>query len=207
MSAERTIDHPPVDPVAVPDPGKAPAPADLPAAPERRPPATSRAVWLVTYAAVVVLIVMRAPQAYEYLLQRVPPDLSAGIADPDMEALALRTGVYLAVVLTALVVGIYFSLAAVLERKIFTARHPLPGGWSFGLFYLIISMCMIPVHVLCLVLDIPDPRVSVLYYLYIVGVGLLAPWAYRGTWKGLPARKIVILFTSSAVLATLTVIG
>jgi hypothetical protein len=124
-----------------------------------------------------------------------------------MEVLALRIGVLLGVVITALAMGLYFSLAAVLERKVFTIGRPLRGQLSFGLFYLVISLCTVPVHVVSVAFQIADPRQNVLYYVYVVGVGALAPWVFHRSWRGLPTSKIVILFTTSVVLASLTVVG
>ena len=194
-----------VEPVT--NPGRAPEPEDLPRAPARRPPATSRVLWLTAYALAILLMILRAPQAYEYVRQRVPADMSAGIDDADMEALALRTGVFLALVLTALIVGLYFSLAGVMEKKIFTVGRTIRGNLSFGLFFLVITLCVLPVQAVGLVFDIANPREDVFYYVYVVLVGLLSPWIYFRTWRGLSGRKIALLFASSLVLAALTVAG
>jgi hypothetical protein len=195
-----------LDPTMRADVGLAPEPAGA-ARTANRPPATSRALWVVTYLLVALLIGLRIPQTYEYLADRVPPDMAEALNDPEMERLALRVGVYLGVVLTALVVAVYFSVAAVLERKVFTVGRTIRGRLSFGLFYLVTTLCMVPVHVVSLVFGIPDPRQSVLYYVYVVAVGIGAPWVYYRTWRRLGAQKIFILFTTSVILATLTIIG
>jgi hypothetical protein len=189
------------------DPGKAPELDELPRDTARKPPATSRPLWLTAYLLVIVVMILRVPQVYDYLGERVPAEMSAGINDKDMEALALKTGVFLALVLTALIVALYFSLAAVLEKKIFTVGRTIRGNLSFGLFFLVITLSTLPVQIAGLVLDIPNLRGNMLYYVYILAVGLLSPWVYHRTWKGMPARKLIILFTASTVVALLTVIG
>lgn len=194
------------DPPNAPE-GHAPPLDDRPSDPARRPPATSRPLWLTTYVLVVLLIAMRIPQAYAYLQGRVPPEMSAKIHDADMERLALKSGVFVAFVLTALAVAIFFSLAALLERRLFTVGKAVGGRVSFGLFFLVAALCTVPVQLSAVVFDIPNPRASLLYYGYIASVGLLAPFVFRAVWWRLPKVKVGILFTSTVVLSLLTSVG
>lgn len=207
---DRAAAHDTVDPTersAVPaDPGRAPAADDrLPVA-DRRPPATSRVLWLLLYALVISLMALRTPLLYDYLTEHRPAGMDA-INDAELEALALKSGVFFAVVLTALVVALFFSVAAILEKNVFTARLTVRGNLSFGLFYLISAMCWVPANAISVAFDIVDPRKSLPYYAYVLAVGLAAPWLFRRTWWGLPRRKIVILFVVSLIMACFTIVG
>jgi len=174
---------------------------------EKRPPATSRALLLVTYLAVLTTLAMRVPQTYEHLREHVPAGISAEIHDPDMEALALKTGVFFALAVTALAVGIFFALAVILEKRVFTANVFLGPRVSIGLYALVVALCVLPPQVVSAVSGIWNLHVSPLLYLYVACVGLLSPLLYHRTWRALPARSIAIIFMTSAGLAALTVIG
>ncbi|WP_199034400.1 hypothetical protein [Glycomyces salinus] len=186
--------------------GAAPRPDDLPEPDAKPAPATSRFLWFGAYALVVLLTALRAPQAYAHVSDRVPSELSEGIDDADMQSLALRSAVLIGVIVTAFTVAVYFVLAAMLEKKVFTARKTLRGRASFGLFFLIMVLCFVPTQAAGLAFDVV-PRESLYYYAYILAVAIAAPWVFRGVWKGLPARKIAILFTASIAMASLTGIG
>ena len=194
----------PATAVLLPGPAAAPAPTDLPDVAQPAP--TSRVLLLLSYALVLLLLGLRVPQTYAYLQQHVPATLSAEIHDEGLESLALKTGVFLAYVVTALAVAIFFALARMLEKRVFTSVLPLPGGTSVGLYCLVVVLAVLPVQAAALSGDGTTER-GALTYVYVLGVGLLAPLLYRQAWQDEErARRCVIVLTSFG-LAALTVIG
>ena len=207
MTSKRTAtDRVADDGVVAPGPGNAPPPGDAPATPRRKTPATSRALWLTTYVAVVVFLALRLPQTYEYLRHSVPAEMSAKINDKTMEALALKIGISLGIVLTALIFAILFVASAILEKKIFPARRTVHGRLTFGLFFAVISLCVLPPQVVSVVFGIPVVT-GVPLYLYVAAVGLLAPALFLGDLRKLPTGRIAAVLAVSLGLAAFTSIG
>jgi hypothetical protein len=207
MTSKRTASNQGADDdTALPDPGNAPAPGDAPEISRKTPPPTSRALWLATYVAVLVFLALRLPQTYEHLRRNIPAGMSAEINDKDMEALALRIGLFLGLIMTALIFGMLFVGSAILEKKIFPARKTVRGRLTFGLYFLVISLCVVPPQVASVIFGIPVVKGAVLY-LYVATVGLLAPALFYGEWRKLPTARIAAVFATSLGLAAFTSIG
>jgi hypothetical protein len=183
----------------------APPSADHPA-PARSAP-TSRTLLIAAYALVLVLLAFRVPQTYAYLQHNVPSTLSLRIHDKGLESLALKTGVFLAYMVTALAVAIFFGLARMLEKRIFDSALPLIAGTSVGLYCLVVALAVVPVQAAAVLSGIGSTQRSALTYVYVFCVGLLVPLLYRRTWqnKGWTHGGVVVL--TSFGLAALTVIG
>jgi hypothetical protein len=111
------------------------------------------------------------------------------------------------VVLTALIIGILFAVSATLERRVFTARIAVGAKVSFGLYFLVVSLCVLPRQIVGFAFDTPALQGKALLYGYAVVVGLLSPFVFRGTWRDLSAGKIAMVFMTSVGLAALTGIG
>jgi hypothetical protein len=191
---------------AAADPGNAPAIA-APTRTERRPRATSRVLWLVSYAAVVVLIGLRIPRTFSDLRRNMPAEMSAQIHDKDMETLALRTGLFLGVVLTALIFVLLFVASAILEKRVFAARRTLGKGLSFGLYFLVILLCVLPAQVICFAFDISTLQGKPLFLAYVGVVGLLSPFVFLRELRRSSATQIATVFITSVGLAALTSVG
>ncbi|SDE21029.1 hypothetical protein [Glycomyces harbinensis] len=187
--------------------GDAPPPEEAAAAEPPRPPATSRPLWLIAYFAIIALLVARIPQLETYVDGRMPQEALDAIGDPELEQLAVRSAIMIGIVLLALVAALYLSLAAVLERAVFTARIAIGKGMSFGLYFLVITLCLIPANLFSLLTGVVAVREHIWYFLYLGLIGVVAPFAYRSTWKGLPRRKIALLFATTIGLTALTAAG
>lgn len=192
-------------PLLLTGPGAAPAPADRPG--PAQPAPTSRALLLLTYAVVLVLLALRVPQTYAHLQQNVPAALSLEIHDEGLESLALKTGVFLAYVVTALAVAIFLALARMLEKRVFTRALPLPAGTSVGLYCLVVALAVLPVQAAAVLSGDGGTERGVLTYLYVFCVGLLAPLLYRQAWQDEDRTRRSVIVLTSFGLAALTVIG
>lgn len=187
-------------------PGPAPEPEGVAPAAQRRRSATSRSLWVACLALIGTLMVLRIPLTYEYVTQRVPPEFSAEIGDEQMEALALRVAVFVGFALTLLIITCYFVLAAVLEKRLFPAAKRI-GGATVGLYFLVVTMCVVPPQVVSLVLRVPNPRGSPWYFIYIAVVAGALPWLYRTAWQDRTRKRRLAIFLASYGIAILTVLG
>jgi hypothetical protein len=191
---------------APPDPGNAPAPGDAVPRAVRTPPVTSRPLWFLTYLAVLVFMALRLPRTYDYLSRNMPPAMSAEINDKDLEALALRIGLFLGLVLTALIFGMLFVASAILEKRMFPARKALGRRLTFGLYFLVVATCVLPPQVVSVLFDIAVIK-GVGLYVYVAAVGLLAPVVFHRAWRPLPPARVAAIFAVSLGLAAFTSIG
>lgn len=183
----------------------APTAVDLSDLPAR--PATSRVLVLVAYSCVLVLLAIRVPRTYAYLSAHVPETLSVQIHDEGLESLALKTGVFLAFLVTALAVAVFFGLARVLEKRLFAGALPLPAGRSLGLYCLVVMLAVLPLQVQGALSGSRALHHGLFTYLYVGTVGLLAPLLFRSTWSGGDRGRTAMVFLTSAGLAALTVVG
>ncbi|MCD0445731.1 hypothetical protein LO763_19160 [Glycomyces sp. A-F 0318] len=187
-----------------PEAGDAPPIEEEAAAAERPRSATSRPLWLLAYLVIVGLLVARIPQLQAYVDQEMPQESLDAIGDPELEQLAVRSAIMIGIVLLSLVAALYLSLAAVLERKVFTARIAVGKRTTFGLYFLVTVLCLVPGNLFSLVTGVVAVREHLWYFLYLGLVGAAAPFAFRSTWKGLPGRKIALLFATTIGLTALT---
>jgi len=102
--------------------------ADEVCTPLRREPSTGRRWWIIAYLLTAVAVLIRAPGLYDDVQQRLD---GAGIAeeltDESMRVLALKIGFYIALLLSLIILVLYYSLAAALERHVFKPSISLFG--------------------------------------------------------------------------------
>ncbi|WDO11363.1 hypothetical protein ME763_37220 (plasmid) [Streptomyces murinus] len=171
-----------------------------------KPGPTDRLLWLVAYALTVVAVLLRTPVLHGTVHQRLQASEMAGlIKDEGMETLAVNVGLLLAVLVSTLLLGIFYSLAATVEKHVFTARRTV-GGRSFGLFFTVALLCTLPVHAVSAALALSSPKDSGFYYLYVLVVGLTVPLWFRAGWKGRGQQKALTVFAFSLGVAGLSLL-
>lgn len=179
-----------------PRPGGAPEPqraAEQPGVRTARAAPTPRLLWLVLYGLLALLALGRAPAAYADLTGRVPADISAEIGDPHMQALALKVGTVLAVLVYLFAMAVYLSLAALLERRMFRVGVPLGRGRTVGLFFLVAALCTLPVQAFGLASGDASPPKGLLHLLWFFLVAGLTPLLFVRTLRALRPGRVVLL--------------
>lgn len=168
-----------------------------------RPPGpTSRVFWLIAYGLTTAAVLLRLPTLHGTVRRQLrDSDMAGKVTDKDMEALAVNIGLLLAVFLSMMLLAIFFSLAAAVERYVLTMRQQAGHGLGFGLGFTIALLCTLPVHLVCSVLGISSPKTTGWYYLYVLLVALIAPLLFHKHWTGFDRRKIVTTFAFAAGLA------
>ncbi|MFI6810235.1 hypothetical protein ACIBO6_35395 [Streptomyces luteogriseus] len=171
----------------------------------RRLGPTSRVFWLVAYGLTIAAVLLRLPTLHETVRRQLrDSDMAGKVEDKSMEALAVNIGLLLAVFLSMLLLAVFYSLAAVVERNVLTMRRHARGDLGFGLGFVIALLCTFPVHLVCSVLGISSPKTAGWTYLYVLLVALFAPLLFRKQWIGLDRRKIITTYAFAVGLAGLS---
>lgn len=173
---------------------------------KKKPLLTSRGLWLVAYGLTAVLLVVRAVSLRAHVGQELRrSDLLDQVKDERLRALAINTGFWLAILISLLIMWIYYSLASVMERNLFRAVRSVNDRLHFGLFFLVALMTSLPVQAFSAALQVTAPKQNVFFYLYVAIVGLTCPLLFRGTWQRLPRSKVFLIFLFSVILAGLSI--
>ncbi|MGI5195684.1 hypothetical protein ACQEVY_18890 [Streptomyces sp. CA-288835] len=171
----------------------------------RRPGPTSRVFWLIAYGLTIAAVLLRLPTLHETVRQQLrDSDMAGKVEDKSMEALAVNIGLLLAVFLSMMLLAVFYSLAAVVERNVLTMRRQAGRDLGFGLGFVIALLCTFPVHLVCSALAISSPKTTGWYYLYVLLVALSAPILFRKDWVGLDRRKIITTYAFTVGLAGLS---
>ncbi|MFE7315783.1 hypothetical protein ACFU7T_22275 [Streptomyces sp. NPDC057555] len=173
----------------------------------REPGPTDRVFWLIAYALTVGALLLRMPTVHDVVRDELRDSGLAGkVEDKSMEALAVNVGLLLAVLLSMLLLGIFYSLAAMVEKKIFSARRKVGGKRGFGLFFAVAVLCTLPVYVVSSALGVSSPKETGYYYVYVLVIALAAPFLFRGHWVGRGRRSIITVFAFSCGVAGLSLL-
>lgn len=170
-------------------------PAEAEVTQQRSEPMTSRRVWVATLAVTALLLAARSGSIYSYVQSELQRNgISAEIHDKNLEQLAVNIGFTLALLISLAVLLVFYSIASLMERKIFRVSRPIGGGARVGPFYPIVLATTVPVHFGALALGMTAPKDHLTYYVYVVVICLLCPLTFRRHWKSLPTSKIVAYF-------------
>lgn len=130
---------------------------------------TSGSMWVLAFAAIVALVLVKIPDIRTAVMARIQADPAAvaGVTDPSVQRLTVNIGIALAVAVSLTFVLLHQSLGRALERSVFTQSLTIWGGRRVGLFYLVAVTATIP-------------------------PGLMAWWAgslrHRATWSSICTR-------------------
>lgn len=170
-----------------------------------REPMTNRKVWIGTIVVTALLLVARSATIYGTIGVKLDENgIGEQIQDKGLEQLAVNVGFMLAIIISLAVLLALYSIAALMERNIFRVNLKVMPGVRIGPFYPVVFASTIPVQIVCLLFGLSSPKDSLIYYLYVVAVGLACPLLFRRVWKNLPKSKVTTYFVCSFGLAVLS---
>lgn len=178
----------------------------FPQAPAHTAPlrATSRSVWWTTCLLCVGLVLFRLPATIRTMEATMADQLVAQDLDPSLLSLSVNIAAYLGVILFAIVMILYLSLAALLEKKILPYGLTVRGGQGIGLFCLLIAVLTVSAQVFAFATGaLPAGPMEVLW---VVGVASLLPLLYRRHWSvpgRMTTRHKALLFVVSICIGAL----
>jgi hypothetical protein len=165
--------------------------------------ATPRRWWVLVYLLTVAMVAATTPTLRSEVHQQLARgDALEQVHDPGLADLAINIGMLLAVLLFMLVLALYLSLASVMDRSLFRPRLHAKGHGPFGLFFIVAACCTVPVHAVSAAFSIAAPKDTPLFYIYVLAVGIAAPFLFRRYWVDLERSRKAVLFLSTLMLAT-----
>ncbi len=168
---------------------------------------TSRPLWIAAFVLTAVAVLFRIPTMRGYVAERLTAaSAEAGLTDRGLEALAVNTGILLALGVSLILLAMYYSLAAALERTIFSSTLTAPFGQRAGLYFVITCLVSVPVQAFAAAFDIASPKSEPAYLACAAAVGLLTPLLFRAALRALPVRRRLVVHASALVLAALSVV-
>lgn len=164
--------------------------------------ATARRSWLAVFGVLCVVVLARVPHLYRNVSERVPPEFSEQISDPEMQALALKIGTGLAAGVYVFAIGMYFSLAATLEHRLLPRRLTGASRLPYGPFFVAAAAATLPVQLAGLVLGATEPQRGPWTTCYLAALAVAVPLALRHQLRPLGRRRAaVVVATLWALLA------
>jgi hypothetical protein len=165
---------------------------------------TDRSMWVGAYVLTAVAVVARLPYLRGYVEERVGEvSRSQGLADARLQTLAVNAGLFLAVLMALLLVWLYYSLASMIERVVFSGTRAVRAR-SFGLFFLIAFLLTLPVQLISTALHVTSPKGSHVFYAYVALVAVACPMFFRREMTSLRPSGIAAVWAFSAGFAALS---
>lgn len=159
---------------------------------ERQPPprVTARPLWAALLAATAVARLLRLPELTVLAEQTLTARADAEVAsDPTLRAIAVNTGLWMALFLSLIIAGLYLSLTSVMERHLLPVSRST-GRTRAGLLFCVAALATVPVELFYAATGTLTLRGSGAYAAYLLAVGLLTPLGFWATLGRLtPARR------------------
>jgi hypothetical protein len=185
-----------------------PVPPAMPVTPtDREAASTSRVLWISAYLVLMVLVALRLPLVKQSLTAHVPPDVRAELGDDRLLSLSMTVGTVLFFLVYAVIIGLYFSLAGFLDRRLIPSKVIVAGHLKVGVFFVIAVFATIPVNLLSVSLGILQPRELAGYWLCFPVMAVVVLALFHRHWRGRTVSNKILILLSALGLSTVIALG
>ncbi|MEZ2389914.1 hypothetical protein AB6813_10260 [bacterium RCC_150] len=168
---------------------------------------TSRLLWICAYVILMVLVALRLPLTKQYLSERVPADVRAELGDDRLLSLSITVGTVIFFLMYAVIMGLYLSLAALLDRRLVPGKVRMGRGLNVGVFFVIAMLATIPPNAFSVASGIVQPREVPGYWYYFPFMTALVLAVFRRHWLHFSLGKKVLIALSALTLSAIVAIG
>ncbi|GAB2733421.1 hypothetical protein ACX801_02720 [Arthrobacter bambusae] len=168
---------------------------------------TSRGLWIASYILLMALVALRLPLTRKYLNANVPADVRSEIGDDRLLSLSMTVGTVLFFLVYAVIIALYFSLAAFLDKRVIPGKSVLAGRVNIGAFFVIAILATIPVNLFSVVFGVIQPREVPGYWAYFPSMAVLALAIFYRHWRGFSTGRKILVVLSAIGLSTIVAIG
>ncbi len=174
---------------------------------DKPPKSTSAIVWMTAFVMLLALLLLRSSQLYDEVASQVlMTEEAQALDDPAMGTLATSIGFYLGLTISMLATALYFSLASVIETRMFPRLVRSAGRVRLGFLGATAVTVTVPVQLVSWLLAQESPKDQWLFYAFILAAGLTIPLLFRKQWQSLGSRKVRIIFGTSLLIASVSVL-
>ena len=178
-----------------------------PSAAARELVSTSRGLWIAGYILLMALVALRLPLTRKHLSANVPADVRSEIGDDRLLNLSMTVGTVLFFLVYAVIIALYFSLAAFLDKRVIPGKSVLAGRFNIGAFFVIAILATIPVNLFSVVFGVIQPREVPGYWAYFPSMAVLALAIFYRHWRGFSTGRKILVVLSAIGLSTIVAIG
>ncbi|MHC6219860.1 hypothetical protein [Arthrobacter sp. MMS24-S77] len=168
---------------------------------------TSRALWITGYVVLMSLVALRLPLTRRYLSSNVPADVRSELGDERLLDLSMTVGTVLFFLVYAVIIALYFSLAAFLDKRVIPGKSVLAGRFNVGVFFVIAMLSTIPVNLFSVAFGVIQPRDVPGYWLYFPLMVVLVLAIFYRHWQEFSTGRKILLGLSALGLSTIVAIG
>ncbi|UYY82469.1 hypothetical protein OIT41_05240 [Arthrobacter sp. YA7-1] len=168
---------------------------------------TSRGLWIASYILLMVLVALRLPLTRKYLNANVPADVRSEIGDDRLLSLSMTVGTVMFFLLYAVIIALYFSLAAFLDKRVIPGKSVLAGRVNIGAFFVIAIFATIPVNLFSVLFGVIQPRDVPGFWAYFPSTALVALALFYRHWRGFSTGRKILVVLSAIGLSTIVAIG
>lgn len=168
---------------------------------------TSRALWIAGYVALMSLVALRLPLTRRHLSSNVPADVRSELGDDRLLDLSMTVGTVLFFLVYAVIIALYFSLAAFLDKRVIPGKSVLAGRLTVGAFFVIAMLSTIPVNLFSVAFGVIQPRDVPGYWLYFPLMVILVLAIFYRHWREFSTGRKILLGLSALGLSTIVAIG
>ncbi len=168
---------------------------------------TSRGLWIASYILLMVLVALRLPLTRKHLNANVPADVRSEIGDDRLLSLSMTVGTVMFFLLYAVIIALYFSLAAFLDKRVIPGKSVLAGRVNIGAFFVIAIFATIPVNLFSVVFGVIQPRDVPGFWAYFPSISVLALAIFFRHWRGFSTGRKILVVLSAMGLSTIVAIG
>ena len=122
----------------------------------------------------MVLVALRLPLTRKYLNANVPADVRSEIGDDRLLSLSMTVGTVMFFLLYAVIIALYFSLAAFLDKRVIPGKSVIAGRVNIGAFFVIAIFATIPVNLFSVLFGVIQPRDVPDIWAYFPSMALVA---------------------------------
>ena len=168
---------------------------------------TSRSLWIAGYIVVMALVAVRLPLTRQYLSTRVPDDVKAELGDDRLLQLSMTVGAVLFFLLYAVIIALYFSLAAFVDKRLIAGKWRLAGRFNVGAFFVIALLSTVPVNLFSVVFGVIQPRDIPGYWIYFPAMAILVLALFFRYWRHFPVGRKILVVLSAVCLSAIVAVG
>lgn len=168
---------------------------------------TSRSLWIAGYILLMALVALRLPLTRKYLSANVPADVRSEIGDDRLLSLSMTVGTVLFFLVYAVIIALYFSLAAFLDKRVIPGKSVLAGRFNIGAFFVIAVLATIPVNLFSVAFSVIQPREVPGYWTYFPSMAVLALAIFYRHWREFSTGRKILVVLSAVGLSTIVAIG
>lgn len=152
-------------------------------------------------------VAIRLPLIYQRIAHEVPADATTKIGDERLLSFSLTAGLVIFFLVYSLIMALFFSLLALLDKKLIPSKAKFLNSLSVGPYFVIAVLTTVPVNAVSIAFNVVQPRDLTGYWFYFPIIAILTLTIFRHHWLHLPLTRKILIITSTMGLSLVNAFG